>query len=251
MIVDHAVEGPVDAPALVLSTSIGTTRAMWEAQAAALRSELRVIRYDHRGHGGSGVPPGPYTLDQLGGDVVALLDHVGVERASFCGISLGGMVGMWLAQHAADRIDRLVLCCTAARIDGAMWAERAAAVRAAGTLDVLADATIERWLTPQFRTRRPDVADQLRAMFVAQPAEGYAACGEAMASMEIESGLGRIAAPTVVVAGAQDPSTPPAVGRRIADAIPGAGFHVLDGAHLVSVEQGSCVTALIRAHVRV
>lgn len=141
------ISGPDDAPVLVLSNSLGSTTAMWDPQVATLAERLRVVRYDHRGHGGSPVPSGPYDLADLGADAVRLLDRLGVEHVHWCGLSLGGMVGMWMAINAPQRIDRLVLCCTSANLGPAqMWADRAATVRAEG-VEAIADAGIGRWLT--------------------------------------------------------------------------------------------------------
>jgi 3-oxoadipate enol-lactonase len=234
---------------LVLSNSIGTTRTMWDAQAEALAGDVDIVRYDHRGHGSSPVPPGPYSLADLGGDVLALLDERGIERMHFCGLSLGGMVGMWLAEHAPERIDRLVLCCTAARMDAGIWAERIATARSAGSVEPLADASMERWFTPRFRAERPAVVARFRAMVASTPAEGYVACAQAIVGMAIEDRLASIAAPTLVVAGAHDPSTPPEQGKAIAHAIPGARFEIVDAAHMANVEQEDRVTALVREHL--
>ena len=150
----HEIAGDERAPVLLLGCSLGTSVAMWEPQVAPLAERLRVIRYDHRGHGASPVPPGPYDIEDLGRDVLALMDRLGVERASLGGVSLGGMVAMWLGANAPDRVERLVLCCTSAHMPPASaWAERAAKVRAAGTTEVVADAVVERWLTPAFARR--------------------------------------------------------------------------------------------------
>ena len=235
--------------ALVLSNSIGTTQAMWDAQAEALAGDFDIIRYDHRGHGSSPVPRGPYSLADLGGDVLVLLDERGIERTHFCGLSLGGMVGMWLAEYAPERIDRLVLCCTATHMDAGIWAERIASARKAGRVEPLADATMERWFTPRFRAERPEVVARFRAMVARTPVEGYVACAEAIVGMTIEHRLASITAPTLVVAGARDPSTPPEQGEAIAHAIPGARFEIVDAAHMANVEQPDRVTALIREHL--
>jgi 3-oxoadipate enol-lactonase len=235
--------------ALVLSNSIGTTQAMWDVQADALAGDFDIVRYDHRGHGSSPVPPGPYSLADLGGDVLALLEKRGIERAHFCGLSLGGMVGMWLAEHAPERVDRLVLCCTAARMDAGIWAERIAAIRKAGSVEPTADAAMERWFTPRFRAERPAVVARFRAMVASTPAEGYVACAQAIVGMTIEDRLGSISAPTLVVAGAHDPSTPPEQGEAIARAIPGARFEIVDAAHMANIEQEDRVTTLIREHL--
>ena len=248
--VHHEVEGPPDAPALVMGGSLGTTLAMWSPQ-LPLADATRLIRFDHRGHGESPVPEGPYEVADLGGDVLALLDRLGLERTSYCGLSIGGMVGQWLAINAPQRIERLILICTAAHLPpAAAWHDRAAAVRSAGTPEVIADAVIGRWFTPAFTAANPGLVARYRAMIVATPAEGYAGCCEAVAGLDVREGLAEIAAPTLIIAGAQDPSIPPAHVRAIAAAVPGARFELLDpGAHLTSVERAAEVTNLIAAHL--
>ena len=230
--------------------SLGTSLAMWSPQ-LPLADSVRLIRYDHRGHGVSPVPPGPYEIADLGGDVLALLDRLGLERASYCGLSIGGMVAQWLAINAPQRIERLILICTAAHLPPATaWHERAAAVRSAGTAEVIADAVIGRWFTPAFAAENPALVARHRAMIVATAAEGYAGCCEAVAGLDVRAGLSKIVAPTLVIAGAQDPSIPPAHARAIAAAVPGGRFELLDpGAHLTSVERAAEVTNLIAAHL--
>jgi 3-oxoadipate enol-lactonase len=242
--------GSADAPPLVLSNSLGSTTAMWDRQTAALAEHWHVVRYDHRGHGRSPVPPGPYELADLGADALALLDRLGTERVHWCGLSLGGMVGMWLAINAPERIDRLVLCCTSAKLGPpSMWAERAATVRAHG-VEAIADAGIGRWLTDGFVAREPETAAEVRTMLAATPAEGYAGCCTAIEGMDLLDRLGEIRAPTLVVAAAQDPATPPEHGERIANAVPGARLAVIDdAAHLASVEQPGVITDLIVGHL--
>ena len=235
--------------ALVLSNSLSTTQAMWDAQAEALAGDLDLVRYDHRGHGSPPVPRGPYSLADLGGDVIALLDERGIERTHFCGLSLGGMVGMWLAQNAPERIDRLVLCCTATHMDAGIWTQRIASAREAGSVEPLANATMERWFTPRFRAERPEVVARFRAMVASTPVEGYVSCAQAIVGMTIEDRLALMTAPTLVVAGAHDPSTPPEQGAAIARAIPAARLEVVDAAHMANVEQEDRVTALIREHL--
>jgi 3-oxoadipate enol-lactonase len=244
------VDGPDGAPAVVLSNSLGSTPAMWDAQLPLLAERLRVVRYDHRGHGGSPLPPGPYELDDLGSDVLALLDRLGLERVHWCGLSLGGMVGMWMAINAPERIDRLVLCCTSAKLGPPeMWADRAATVRAHG-VDAVADAGIQRWLTPGFIEREPEVTAAVRAMLVATPAEGYAACCGVIERMDLLPHLGAVSAPTLVIAADDDPSTPPEHGERIAAAIPGARLEIVqDARHLATIEQPEAMTALIAGHL--
>jgi 3-oxoadipate enol-lactonase len=248
--VHHRFDGPADAPALVLSNSLGSTLAMWDPQVPALASRFRVLRYDHRGHGGSPVPPGPYTLAELGGDVRALLDRYELARVSFCGVSLGGLVGMWLASHAPDRVDRLVLCCTAPRFAPARaWAERAALVRAEGT-GAVAEAVVGRWFTPSFAARAPDLVARMRAMVASTPAEGYAACCDAIERGDLRPELAAIKAPTLVIAGADDPAAPPEQAYAIAEEVAGARVVVVPhAAHLANVEQADAVTKLILDHL--
>ena len=250
-VLHHEEAGPPDGPALLLSGSLGTTLRMWDPQVPALSARRRLVRLDHRGHGGSPVPDGPYTIDELGRDALALLDRLGLERASWCGLSIGGMVGMWLAAHAPERIDRLVLLCTSAHLPPASaYTERAATVRAAGTPAVAADMVVGRWFTPAYAGEHPDVVARHRAMIVATPAEGYAGCCEAIARLDLRGDLSRIVAPTLVIAGAQDPSMPPAHGEAIARAIPSARIEIVpDAAHLASVQQSDVVNRLITDHL--
>jgi 3-oxoadipate enol-lactonase len=246
----HRLDGPDDASVLVLSDSLGARHTMWDAQAPALAERFRLLRYDHRGHGQSEVPDGPYEIADLGRDVVGLLDELGLERASVCGLSLGGMTGMWLAIHAPERIERLVLACTAAYFPPPeMWAERAATARTEGTA-ALADATLERWFTPAFHERRPEEIERFRQMLDTTAGEGYAVCCEAIRDMDMRDGLGSIQAPTLVIAGDDDPSTPPDWNRDLAEAIPGARFQMLqDARHLANVAQPREFTEALLGHL--
>lgn len=245
----YADAGPKDAPVLVLSGSLGSTMAVWEPLLPSLRA-FRVIRYDHRGHGASPVPEGPYSVADLGRDLLRLLDDLNVERASIAGISLGGMVGMWTAANAPHRVERLVLLCTAACLPPAeAWRERAAAVRHAGTA-VVADAVLGRWVTPAFLQREPALSGALRAMIASTPPQGYAACCEAIATWDFEASLGAIGAPTLVVAGGADEATPPALARAIAARIAGARVAIIDdAAHVPVVERPTEVAALLFDHL--
>ena len=248
--VHHVLEGPAAGAPVVLSNSLGTTMRMWDAQAAALAHTRLVLRYDMRGHGHSPVPPPPYDLPDLGRDVISLLDRYGIERASLCGVSLGGMASMWLAAHAPERVDRLVLCSTSALFGPPeIWAERAALVRRSG-VEAVADAVIARWFTPAFAAARPDVVAATRAQLVATPAEGYAACCGVVERMDLRADLPAIRAPTLVIAARDDPSTPPEHAHVIADGIPGARLVVVErGAHLVNVETPDVVTELVLGHL--
>src|ERR687893_1878891 len=249
--VHYLLEGSEDAPVLVLSNSLGTTLDMWDEQAPALSERFRLVRYDHRGHGGSPVPPGPYTIEDLGGDVLALLDRLGIERVSFCGLSLGGMVGMWLASEVPRRVERLVLCCTSALLGPPeTWERRAQTARKEG-VDAIVDAVLERWFTPPFRASRPEILEWGAGMLRGTPAEGYAGCCEAIRDMDLTGRLGTIRAPTLVIAGADDPATPPAGhAEPIRDAIPDARLMVVpQAAHLGNVEQPEAFTRAIFDHL--
>ncbi|MBS1891609.1 MAG: 3-oxoadipate enol-lactonase, partial [Actinobacteria bacterium] len=235
----HRVEGPAEAPVLVLLNSLGTDLGMWDPQAAALRDEFRLVRLDTRGHGGSPVPDGPWTLADLGGDVLALLDSLGIARASFAGVSLGGSTALWLAAHAPERVESTIPCFTAAWFGGPdAWLERAGIVRAKG-VEAVADGVIDRWFTERVD---PGLRARMREMLVSTPPQGYAAATEVVAHLDLRPDLDRIAAPTLVVSGAEDVATPPATGRELAAGIPGAEFVELEGAaHLGNLERPEAV----------
>lgn len=244
-------EGAADAPVLVLGSSLGTTLEMWDPQVPELGAGHDLVRFDHRGHGRSPVTSGPYSIDDLGTDVLNLLDVMELPRVSYCGLSLGGMVGMWLAINAPERIDRLVLLCTSAHLPPASgWHERAATVRLAGSSEPIADAVLGRWFTEPFKREHPDVVARHRRMVADTPPEGYAACCEAIAALDLRDRLPRIVAPTLVIGAEQDPSTPPEHQRAIAAAVPGARLEILDPcAHLASVERADLVSILIAEHL--
>ena len=250
MTLHHEVTG--EGAPVVLAGSLGSDLRMWDPQVAPLvAAGFQVIRYDHRGHGRSPAPAGPYTLRELAEDLLELLDHLGLRRVSLVGLSLGGMVGMWLAENAPQRLERLVLCCTSASLGPAsMWQERAEIARTRG-MAPLTDAAVDRWVTPAFREKHPERARWLRDMVASHPGEGYASCCTAIEQMSIVDSLSTVTTPTLVVAAADDPATPPDHGRRIADAIPGARFSVVpDAAHLGNVEQPTAFTGLIIDHLR-
>ncbi|MGO1052256.1 3-oxoadipate enol-lactonase [Crossiella sp. CA198] len=247
----YVVDGPGDGTPVVLSGSLGSDRRMWRPQASALAAAgYRVMSYDHRGHGASLTPPGPYELADLAADAAALLDELDLPDAHFAGLSLGGMVGMWLAAHRPDRVRGLVLCCTSADLTPRSgWADRARLVRAEGT-GAVAEAVVSRWLTPAYAQREPEFAAELRGMVAATPAEGYAACCGAIERMDLLPLLPAISAPTLVISSAEDPATPPEHGRLIADRIPGARFALVDqAAHLGNVERPAEFSRLILDHL--
>jgi len=243
----YTVDGPADAPLLVLGSSLGTTGEMWQPQLEALTEHFRVVRYDHRGHGGSPVPPDPYRIEDLGGDVLALLDHLELERVHLGGLSMGGMVAMWVAAHAPQRVDRLALLCTSALLGPpSMWVERATAVRDGG-MNAIADAVLARWFTPGFTQRHAGVVAWARRMLTSVPPEGYANCCAVIETMDLTGDLPAITAPTLVIAGADDPATPPIPhGSTIVDGIAGARMEVVpDSAHIASIEQPAAVSRLL------
>jgi 3-oxoadipate enol-lactonase len=247
--VPYRVEGAEDAPVLVLSNSLGSTSEMWDPQVPALTERFRLIRYEIRGHDGAPVPDGPYALDDLGGDVLALLDRLGVEHAHFAGLSLGGMTGMWLAVNAPERIDRLVLMCTSAMLSKDHdWPLRARTVREKGT-GAVAEAVVERWFTPAYVEANPDVAERMRKMVADTPPEGYAGCCDAIDAMDLVADIAGVRAPTLVIAGREDPATPPPHAEQIAEQIPGARLELVDAAHLASYERSDEVTALMLDHL--
>jgi 3-oxoadipate enol-lactonase len=246
----HRVDGDPTAPAVVLGPSIGTTLAMWEPQVEALAQRWRVVRFDTRGHGGSPVTKGPYTVEDLADDVLALVDELGVDQFAYAGNSLGGTIGQQLAADHPDRVRSLVLCCTAAKIgESTGWHERAERVRAEGT-DWLVDVSRDRWFHPDFQARSPQQVDALLTGLRETPVEGYAACCEALAEFDGRSRLEEIQAPTLVVAGESDPATPPDRGAEMTDGIPDSELLVVArAAHLAGVERPDVVTPAIVRHL--
>jgi 3-oxoadipate enol-lactonase len=243
----HELDGPEDAPVLVLPCSLGTTRALWEPQLPAFARSFRLLRYEHRGHGGSPVPPGPYSLEELARDALALLDRLGLERVAWCGLSLGGMVGMWLGARVPERLRSLVLACTSARVPGPeVYRERAALVRERG-LEPVADAVVSRWFTA---TADPVLVDRFRELLVATPVEGYAATCEAIAGWDFRDELGDVSVPTLVLAGSEDEATPAGDTQLLAERIPGARLAVLEGAaHLANLERPDAFAGAALGHL--
>ena len=244
------VTGRADGPAVVLSNSLGSTHRMWDGQLADLEQRFRVIRYDTRGHGDSPVPLGPYGIDDLADDLVALLDRLEVERAHIVGLSLGGMTAMKVAARNPGRVDRLVLLCTGARLAPASgWTDRAATVRTHGAVAV-AEAVVERWFTAEHRAAHPDVRKWHERMVAATPAEGYAGCCEAIAALDLRDELSSIIAPTLAIAGADDPATPPAMLQEIASGVKdGRLLIVSHAAHLANAEQPDIITRAVIEHL--
>ena len=232
----YTLGGAAGAPVVVLSNSLGTNFSMWDPQTPALAKQFRVLQYDTRGHGQSSVTPGPYGVELLGRDVLGLLDFLRLDRVHFCGLSLSGLTGMWLGVHAAGRLNKLVLCNTAAKI-GTLetWNARIESVRRDG-MQAIASAAIERWFTPEFRADAPDAVATAQRMIEETPPEGYAGCCAAVRDFDFREALAAIRLPTLVISGTRDPATPTADGRFLAQRIAGAQFAELPTSHLSNFE---------------
>jgi len=243
--IHYRFDGNEDGPVVIFSNSLGTNLSMWDAQVPALAARFRVLRYDTRGHGESSVTPGPYSIMQLGRDVVRLLDELEIERAHFCGLSMGGMTGMWLGVYAATRIERLVLCNTAAKIGTPeIWNARIEAVRQGG-MAAIADAVIQRWFTPAFIARAPDAIERTRKVILSTPPEGYIANCAAIRDMDQRETISRISTPTLVITGAKDPVATPSDARYIIERVAGAHYAELDAAHLSNIEAADRFTQVL------
>jgi 3-oxoadipate enol-lactonase len=228
----YKMGGPAGAPALVFSNSLGTDLSLWSAQAAEFGNKFRVVRYDQRGHGQSSSPAGPYKVEDLGQDVVDLLDFLKLDRVHFCGLSMGGQTGMWLGVNAAQRLQKLVLCNTAAKIGNAQgWNVRIDAVNRGGTKSV-ADAVLERWFTFAYRNAEPSEVTRVREALERHDTAGYVACCAAVRDFDYREKVQAIRTPTLVIAGAHDPATPPGDTKWVAEQIAGSKFVELDASHL-------------------
>lgn len=233
---NYRLDGPSGAPTLVLSNSLGTNLTMWDPQIPALAKQFRILRYDTRGHGESAVTPGPYSIAQLGRDVIGLLDALGIERAHFCGLSMGGMIAMWMGTNEPERINRLLLCNTAAKIGTAeTWNSRIQMVRAQG-MGAIAATQAQRWFTAAFVAKSPDVVASAQQMISNTSPDGYAANCAAIRDMDQRDSISLIRARTLVIAGLHDPVIPEADSRYLADTIPGATLVELDASHLSNLE---------------
>lgn len=249
-----SIEGPAEAPVLVLGNPIGATRDVWSHQVPVLSRYFRVVRYEHRGHGAPGAqspaPKGPYSIAELGADVLATLNGYGIERFAFAGVSLGGMTGIWLAANAPERITSLAVCCAALTPmpDARSWHDRAALVRAEG-MAALAGLVVPRWFTPRFVASEPEQVETVVTMLEGTNPEGYAGCGEAIAALDLNPQLASVKAPTLVVSGAEDVAAPPSVGARTARGIPGARLAVIQAAsHFAHYEKPGPVTNALLTH---
>ena len=234
--IHYDLQGPSASPVIVFSKSLGATLAMWDVQAAAFSAQCRVLRYDTRGHGQSSSPPGPYSIDQLGRDVLGLIDSLKLDRIHFCGLSMGGQIGQWLGLNASSRIHKLILCNTGAKIGNAEgWNARIEAVTKNGMKEV-APAVVARWFTPAFHEKHPEVVLPIRRSLETTNPAGYAACCAAVRDFDSRDSVSQIQLPTLVNTRAHDPSTPPAEGRFLAEKISGARYAELNAAHLSNIE---------------
>jgi len=245
----YEVSGNPRGAVLVLANSLGSNLHMWDKVLPAFESRYRVLRFDMRGHGESGLSPQPFTIEQLGRDVLQLLDEVKVDRASVCGLSLGGVVALWLGIHAPARVERLVLANTAARIGNQeMWEQRIATVANTG-MSPLAVATLERWFTPTYRERHPEEMEQIRAMIAATDPGGYLACCAVLRDADLRAEIGAIEAPSLVITGTHDPATPPSDGRAIDAALRNSRYLELNSSHLSAWECADEFAAAVVQHL--
>ena len=243
----YRFDGPEDASVMLISNSLASNLGMWDHQIDSLLGlGFRVLRYDSRGHGQSGVTPGPYSIEMLAEDAVGLLDALGVERASFMGCSKGGMVGQMVGTKHGDRFDRLVLCSTSSYMGGAdVWKARIDAV-ADGGMAAVVDATIDRWFTRPGQERIPGDVARVREMILATPPEGFIACAQAIAAMDQRESIRAIDLPALVIVGADDPGTPPSAAELIHERIAGSKLVVLENsAHFCNVEQAGPFNAAL------
>lgn len=240
--IHYALEGHSAKPALVLSNSLGADFSMWDPQMPEFCQSFRVLRSDTRGHGKSSVTPGPYTIEQLAKDVLTLADSLQFERFHFCGLSMGGQIGLWLAAKAPQRLNKLVLCSTAAKIGThEMWNARIATVRKEGMKNVASPA-IERWFTPAFRAKNPSAIANIQKILETTSPEGYAACCAAVRDFDFRENLNKIRTPALVISGTHDAATTPADGQFLANHIAGARYVELNGAHLSNIEDAALFT---------
>jgi 3-oxoadipate enol-lactonase len=239
------IDGPDNAPVLMLSNSLGTDLRMWDPQVEALAKHFRLIRYDRRGHGKSSVPKGPYNMEMLGRDVLGIIDALGIRKINWLGLSMGGMVGQWLGANAPERVEKLILSNTSCYYpDKDFWNGRIKLLREKTLKDIVVP-NMERWFTKGFRERAPEAIARMSEIFVATPIDGYIACCEAVRDMDHRDILGRIAAPTLIIAGIQDPATTVENAEFIRARVPGSKLALIDAAHIANVEQPQAYTRAV------
>ncbi|MBB4145641.1 3-oxoadipate enol-lactonase [Rhizobium rhizoryzae] len=235
---------------MIFSNSLGTDLHMWDLQVAALSQDFRILRYDNRGHGRSSSPASPFKLAELGADLIALMDHLGIDRASFCGLSIGGLIGQWLAVHASNRFERFVLCATAPRIGSfESWQHRMDTVIHGG-LNVIVEATRERWFTQQLCMQEPELVDRILASFSNTSIEGYVGCCAALRDADMTPSLGNIEHPVLAVSGQDDPVCRPSELDEIAKAVVNGRHFSLPGKHIVNLEGPGQFNRLITSFIK-
>ena len=231
-----AVAGDSDKPALMLSNPLATNLQIWDPQLPALFDHFRIVRYDSRGHGETPPGRGPYSIEELGRDALAILDALGIEKAHFLGLSMGSITGLWLLINAPGRLGRVVLASTEAQMPGPdMWNSRIQSAHEIG-MENAAEAAAERWFTKQFRDANPGEVERVKAMVRATSIEGFAASCAALRDMDLRESIRGIANRVLIIAGRHDMSTPPGMGALTASAIPGATLVTLDAPHLSNIE---------------
>ena len=241
----YELTGSGSGPCVAFSNSLGTNLEMWKPQMTAFETKYRVLRYDMRGHGGSSVPSGPYTIAQLGTDFLGLLDQLGLDQVIFCGLSIGGVIGQWLAAEAPQRIEKLVLCNTAAKIGSPeTWNARIDQVRKEG-LQSVADAVISRWFTPDYAGSHPAEVAEMRSVLISTNPDGYIACCEAIRDMDQREMVAKISVPTLIVAGDADPVTTVQDGKWLQQAIRGSELAVVHGSHISNIEASAEFNAAV------
>ena len=243
------VEGPEGAPHLTFSHSLASDLHMWDPQAEALCERFRILRFDTRGHGASAVPSAPYTLDQLVGDALGVLDELGVETTTFIGLSMGGIIAQGLALEHPSRLDGIVVANSVAEWpEGAetMWADRISLARSEG-MGAHVAVTLERWLTPATRERGGPLLEAIKAQIEATPVEGYVGCAEALSRLDYTPRLAEITVPSLLIAGSHDPATTPAAMQAMHGALSESTYVELDAAHLSNLERPDEFTAALSA----
>ena len=231
------LDGEMNAPALMLSNSLSSDMSMWDDQIGRWSKKYRIVRYDQRGHGRTGVPDAKWSMDRLGRDAVAIIDRLGLNRVHWCGVSMGGMVGLWMAIHAPERLERLVVANTAAHMGPpSLWNDRIALARSNG-MQAVSGPTIERWFPAVFRQAAPETIERMREMIERTPVAGYVGCCFAIRDMDLRGFLAGISTETLVIVGSRDPATTPKAGRIIVNAIPHAQLKALEAGHISNVEQ--------------
>ncbi|WP_296245754.1 MULTISPECIES: 3-oxoadipate enol-lactonase [unclassified Psychrobacter] len=246
---NYATFGDNSNPALLFSNSLGTSYQMWQPQIDALQKDYFVICYDTRGHGKSSAPSGPYSFEQLGQDVINLLDYLNIDKAFFCGISMGGMTGQWLAINHPSRFHHLMLCNTAAKIGNeSAWTERAQLVREQG-LAPIASTAASRWFTADFINTHPDVVKALSNVLATGSTEGYASCCEALAGADTREQLKDIRVSITVLAGSEDPVTTVSDGQYMIDHIPDATLAIIEASHISNIEKPDTFNQFVRQYL--